>query len=210
MKSEHILAEIDKIIAAQGDIKRAEKTEVNAAKSTSVKKEGMLQSDSHSDSQIRGSQTNDSETDDSETSGSPLPLSDAQAGILQGICELLDREVEVFNWTGFYLASATEERMLELGPFTGEPTDHTQIPYGTGICGQAAETLDTFVVQDVSKAENYLACSVTVKSEIVVPIMKNGTFLGELDIDSHTKDAITPELQELCEEICRRLAAEVF
>ena len=191
MKSEHILAEIDKIIAAQGDIKRAEKTEVNAAKSTSVKKEGMLQSDS-------------------QTSGSPLPLTDAQTSTLQGICDLLDREVEVFNWTGFYLASATEERMLELGPFTGEPTDHSRIPYGTGICGQAAETLDTFVVQDVSKAENYLACSVTVKSEIVVPIMKNGTFLGELDIDSHTKDAITPELQELCEEICRRLAAEVF
>jgi L-methionine (R)-S-oxide reductase len=125
---------------------------------------------------------------------------------LQQICELLDREVDQFDWTGFYLDVPEEERMLELGPFVGEPTDHTRIPYGTGICGQAAETLETFVVQDVSQADNYLACSVDVKSEIVVPIMKGDTFVGELDIDSHTKDAITPELTTLCEEICKDLS----
>lgn len=125
---------------------------------------------------------------------------------LHEICRLLDSEVDVFDWTGFYLASETEERMLELGPYVGEETDHTRIPYGTGICGQAAETLDTFVVQDVSKAGNYLACSVDVKSEIVVPIMKGDTFVGELDIDSHTLNAITPELKKLCEEICMELS----
>ena len=125
---------------------------------------------------------------------------------LHDICSLLDREVDVFDWTGFYLASETEERMLELGPYIGEETDHTRIPYGTGICGQAAETLDTFVVQDVSKAGNYLACSVDVKSEIVVPIMKEDTFVGELDIDSHTLNAITPELKKLCEDICIELS----
>ena len=128
---------------------------------------------------------------------------------LQAICELLDNRVTVFDWTGFYLASEKEHRILELGPYVGEPTDHTRIPYGTGICGQAAETLDTFVVQDVSKADNYLACSVDVKSEIVVPIMKNSEFVGELDIDSHTLNAITPELRELCETICKKLA-EIF
>ncbi len=125
--------------------------------------------------------------------------------ILKQICVVLDREVDVFDWTGFYLASETEERMLELGPFVGEETDHTRIPYGTGICGQAAETLDTFVVQDVNKADNYLACSVDVKSEIVVPIMKGDEFVGELDIDSHTKNAMTPELKKLCEDICKEL-----
>ncbi len=124
---------------------------------------------------------------------------------LQAICKLLDERVDVFNWTGFYLVASDEERMLELGPYVGEETDHTRIPFGSGICGQAAETLDTFVVQDVSKANNYLACSLDVKSEIVVPIMKENNFVGELDIDSHTLNAITPELQELCEEICRRL-----
>jgi L-methionine (R)-S-oxide reductase len=126
---------------------------------------------------------------------------------LHAICELLDSKIDVFDWTGFYLASETEERMLELGPYVGEETDHTRIPFGTGICGQAAETLETFVVQDVSAANNYLACSVDVKSEIVVPIMKGDTFIGELDIDSHTKDAITPELTELCENICKELSA---
>lgn len=124
---------------------------------------------------------------------------------LQSVCELLDREVDLFDWTGFYLSDPNEERMLELGPFVGEATDHTRIPYGTGICGQAAETHETFVVQDVSKADNYLACSVDVKSEIVVPIMKNGEFVGELDIDSNTKNAISPELTRLCEEICEEL-----
>lgn len=133
---------------------------------------------------------------------------DHQSGrnmVLQKIAELLDREVPEFNWTGFYLSSDEKKRTLELGPFVGEATDHTEIPFGTGICGQAADTLDTFVVQDVSKAENYLACSVDVKSEIVVPIMKNGEFVGELDIDSHTKNAITDEHKHLCEWICKEL-----
>ena len=125
---------------------------------------------------------------------------------LQSICELLDRDVEVFDWTGFYLVAEDEENMLDLGPYVGEETDHTRIPFGKGICGQAADTLKTFVVQDVSKADNYLACSLHVKSEIVVPIMKESQFVGELDIDSHTKDAITPELQTLCEDICKELA----
>lgn len=126
---------------------------------------------------------------------------------LRAICELLDREIDVFDWTGFYLTSPEEEKMLILGPYVGEPTDHIRIPFGKGICGQAAETLDTFVVQDVSKANNYLACSLDVQSEIVVPIMKGGEFIGELDIDSHTKDAITPELKELCEEICKKITS---
>lgn len=126
---------------------------------------------------------------------------------LQQISELLDKEVDVFDWTGFYISSETEVEMLELGPFVGEETDHTKIPYGTGICGQAAETFDTFVIQDVTKSDNYLACSADVKSEIVVPIMKNGEFVAELDIDSHKKDAITPELRELCESICKKLEA---
>ena len=126
---------------------------------------------------------------------------------LKDICILLDKEVDTFDWTGFYLADPNEDRMLILGPYVGEETDHTRIPYGTGICGQAAETLDTFVVQDVSKAGNYLACSLDVKSEIVVPIMKGDQFVGELDIDSHTLNAITPELRSLCEEICKRLSS---
>jgi len=127
--------------------------------------------------------------------------------VLLKICELLNHKVDVFDWTGFYLVSDQKEKMLELGPYVGEETDHTRIPFGKGICGQAAETLDTFVVQDVSEADNYLACSIHVKSEIVVPIMKNGEFVGELDIDSHKRNAITPELKKLCENICNELVS---
>ena len=61
-------------------------------------------------------------------------------------------------------------------------------------------------MQDVNQADNYLACSIHVQSEIVVPIMKREKFVGELDIDSHTKDAITPELKDLCEKICEKIS----
>ncbi len=125
---------------------------------------------------------------------------------LLSICKLLDEEIDVFDWTGFYLVSPDEKNMLVLGPYVGEPTDHTRIPFGKGICGQAAETLDTFVVQDVSQADNYLACSIEVQSEIVVPIIKGDQFVGELDIDSHTKGVITPDLRELCEEVCQTIS----
>jgi len=125
--------------------------------------------------------------------------------ILLEICRLLDREVEVFDWTGFYLVAPDDENMLELGPYIGEETDHVRIPFGKGICGQAAKTKETFVVQDVSQSENYLSCSIHVQSEIVVPVFKNGELVGELDIDSHTKDAITPDLKKLCEEVSKKV-----
>lgn len=125
---------------------------------------------------------------------------------LQQICELLADEVEVFDWVGFYLVDADADRELVLGPYVGESTDHTRIPFGKGICGQAAETNETFVVQDVSKADNYLACSIHVEAEIVVPVKKDGKFVAELDIDSHTKDSITEEHRTLLEKICRDVA----
>lgn len=125
---------------------------------------------------------------------------------LQRICKLLAEEIEVFDWVGFYLVDPEADRELVLGPYVGEETDHTRIPFGKGICGQAAESNETFVVQDVSKEDNYLACSIHVKAEIVVPVMKDGEFVAELDIDSHTKDSMTDEHQAILEEICERIA----
>jgi L-methionine (R)-S-oxide reductase len=122
------------------------------------------------------------------------------------ICKLLNESLENYDWVGFYLVDPNEDRMLYLGPYVGAPTDHTRIPFGTGICGQAAETLETFVVPDVSKATNYLACSLTVKSEIVVPIMHGDLFLGELDIDSHVLDNFGDDHRILLERICVDLA----
>jgi len=107
---------------------------------------------------------------------------------LQLVASLLHREVPYYDWVGFYLA-VPRERLLVLGPFEGEPTEHVHIPYGRGICGQAAERLDTFVVDDVLGEDNYLACSVSVRSEIVVPVFREGLFVAEIDIDSHSPEA---------------------
>lgn len=128
---------------------------------------------------------------------------------LQQITELLADNVAAFDWVGFYLVDPDAERELVLGPYVGEETEHTRIPFGTGICGQAADSHETFVVQDVSEADNYLACSIHVKSEVVVPVMKEGNFVAELDIDSHTKNAITKEHQAMLEEICN-IVAQIF
>lgn len=128
---------------------------------------------------------------------------------LQQICELLSEEVEVFDWVGFYLVDPEADRELVLGPFVGEATEHTRIPFGKGICGQAAETNETFVVQDVNEAENYLSCSIHVKAEIVVPVKKESEFVAELDIDSHTKDSLTDEHRAMLEEVCE-VVAQLF
>lgn len=95
---------------------------------------------------------------------------------LLGICGLLRENVAYYNWVGFYLVD--RERALVLGPFMGEATRHTRIEFGKGICGQAAERREIFVVQDVSKESNYLSCSTKVKSEIVLPILKNDAIKG--------------------------------
>ena len=104
---------------------------------------------------------------------------------LHAICALLEREVAHYDWVGFYLVDPARERELVLGPFVGAPTEHTRIAFGQGICGQAADTEMTFVIQDVSQETNYLSCSPHVQSEIVVPIFKDGAIVGEIDIDSH-------------------------
>ncbi|NGP87185.1 GAF domain-containing protein [Fodinibius halophilus] len=138
-----------------------------------------------------------------KTVDNPNKVQDEKLG---DICKYLADEVGVFDWVGFYLVDPNADRELVLGPYVGEETDHTRIPFGKGICGQAAETNETFVVQDVSEEDNYLACSVHVKAEIVVPVKKDGEFVAELDIDSHTKDSLTNEHREMLEEVCSIIA----
>lgn len=127
---------------------------------------------------------------------------------LFAVCELLADEVPTFDWVGFYLVAEDADDELVLGPFVGESTDHNRIPFGTGICGQVALSHETFVSQDVSAEDNYLACSMDVQSEIVVPIMANGNFVAQLDIDSNTKNSITKEQTEALEKLCKMLSAE--
>ena len=120
---------------------------------------------------------------------------------MQAICQLLKDRVPYYDWVGFYLGDEST-RMLELGPFVGEPTEHVKIPFGRGICGQAAEREEPFLIQDVSQELNYLSCSVLVKAEIVVPVFKDGYIAGELDIDSHTSGPFSDEDRMFLEKIC--------
>jgi AhpD family alkylhydroperoxidase len=108
---------------------------------------------------------------------------------LQALCDLLASRIPRYSWAGFYLVDPSSERSLLLGPFSGEPTEHTRIEFGRGICGQAADTGRTFVVPDVAAETNYLSCNPDVRSEAVIPVWHAGSLVGELDIDSHVPDA---------------------
>jgi L-methionine (R)-S-oxide reductase len=124
---------------------------------------------------------------------------------LKAVCKLLKENVSYYDFVGFYVAD-NKRKELALGPFEGEPTEHMKIPFGVGICDQAAKQNQTFVVQDVSKENNYLACSVNVKAEIVIPIFYRNEIVGELDIDSHTISPFTSEDTEFLEKISEKVA----
>ena len=124
---------------------------------------------------------------------------------LQAICQLLNENIAHYNWVGFYFANH-EDKTLHLGPYVGAPTDHTVIPFGKGICGQVAESNANFVVPDVAAQDNYIACSFTVKSEIVVPLFVNGINIGQIDIDSHVLDPFTTEDERFLEFVNSEIA----
>ena len=118
------------------------------------------------------------------------------------IVKLLHDRMLKYNWVGFYMlenSSNPQPTMLVLGPFQGAMTAHTRIPLNQGICGAAASTGKTVVVDDVSQDQRYLACSTETKSEIVVPVFVRGRVVGELDIDSHFSAAFRSEDRELVE-----------
>ncbi len=118
----------------------------------------------------------------------------------KSLVQWLDKEVSYYNWTGFYFMN-DEKQQLEIGPYVGAYTDHTVIPYGRGICGQVAVSGKTFEVPDVHAQDNYLACSLATKSEIVVPIYKGENLVGQIDIDSHELDPFTQEDHDLLEAV---------
>ena len=124
---------------------------------------------------------------------------------LLSICEVLESNVKHSNWVGFYFRNGNKEE-LKLGPYIGAPTDHTIIPFGKGICGQVALSNQNFVVPDVSAQDNYIACSITVKSEIVIPIFVNAKNIGQIDIDSNTIDPFTEEDERFLEFVCAEVA----
>jgi GAF domain-containing protein len=124
---------------------------------------------------------------------------------LQNICALLEKNISYYTWVGFYFANH-KTKTLHLGPYVGAATDHTVIPFGKGICGQVAVSCENFVVPDVAAQDNYIACSFTVKSEIVVPLFVNGENIGQIDIDSDVLDPFTEEDERFLEFVNQEVA----
>jgi L-methionine (R)-S-oxide reductase len=129
---------------------------------------------------------------------------------MASIVKLLHENLLKYNWVGFYmLEPGAQPPVLVLGEYQGAMTPHTRIPLNQGICGAAASTGQTVVVDDVNSDPRYLACSVETKSEIVAPIFVKGRVVGELDIDSHFPAAFTAEDRELVEH-CAQVVGQIL
>ena len=123
---------------------------------------------------------------------------------LQAVVDLLHDRVAHYSWVGVYLVEGDD---LVLGPWQGpEATEHVRIPVGEGICGAAAATGRTEVVDDVNADPRYLACFPSTRSEIVVPIAYEGRVVGEIDIDSDRPSAFGAEDRAFLERVAELLA----
>ncbi|MDG1014734.1 MAG: GAF domain-containing protein [Flavobacteriaceae bacterium] len=125
---------------------------------------------------------------------------------LKDVCELLKYSVPYYDWVGFYFKNG-EKKELKIGPYAGLATDHTIIPFGKGICGQVAVSSENLVVPDVNAQNNYIACSLNVKSEIVIPLFVNNINIGQIDVDSNTADPFTREDERFLEFVCESVAS---
>lgn len=123
----------------------------------------------------------------------------------QAICNYLKQEIDYYHWVGFYFKNG-DKAELKLAEFAGEPTQHTIIPFGKGICGQVAVSNKNFVVPDVTAQDNYISCGFKVKSEIVIPIFVNGENVGQIDIDSHITNPFSEADEQFLEFVCEKVA----
>ena len=130
---------------------------------------------------------------------------DAKSKILLDTCKLLKTNVYHYDWVGFYLLDKQSQKLI-LGSYVGKSTEHTVIPVGKGVCGQVAENKKLKIVQDVSQEGNYIACSIDVQSEIVVPVLKDGEFEAEIDIDSHSPAPFTTDDEIFLTSVCQKLS----
>jgi L-methionine (R)-S-oxide reductase len=119
---------------------------------------------------------------------------------------ILKERIPDYTWVGVYQLHDNE---LRLGPYLGKPSPHTHIPLARGICGAAATARQTIVVDDVNSDERYLACSLETQSEIVVPVMRNGHVLAEIDVDSDRRAAFGQKDRELLEAAAAILAEKL-
>ena len=126
--------------------------------------------------------------------------------LLRTAAEMIDGFSEGFNWTGFYMM---KEGVLEVGPYVGPETPHTRIELSNGICGAAAREKKSIIVPDVAADERFLACSLTTRSEIVVPLKFQNQIIGEIDIDSNQPSFFSQQDQEMLERIANLVVERI-
>ncbi|MCM8745483.1 GAF domain-containing protein [Thermomicrobium sp. CFH 73360] len=133
-----------------------------------------------------------------------LAVGDRIPELLEEACRILEHSVPWYDWVGVYLVEGDE---LVLAAWSGPAaTEHVRIPIGQGICGAAAREGQTIIVSDVREDPRYLQCFLSTRSEIVVPIRRGGTVIGEIDIDSDRLAAFDEDDRVLLEWLAERLA----
>jgi len=123
--------------------------------------------------------------------------------VLRESVQILKQERPHYNWVGIYLL---EGETLVLHNYIGKPTEHTHIRVGQGVCGVAVAEGANQIVGDVTKLDNYLACSIETLAEIVVLIRRGTEIIGQIDIDSDLADAFTSEDESLLSRVAELLA----
>lgn len=117
---------------------------------------------------------------------------------------------ELFNWIGFYfkesaLAEMPKSTDLIIGPYLGEVTEHVRIPIDKGLCGLALRENRVINMPDVHSDSRHIACSLKTNSELIIPLKNSkGDYVAELDIDSHTKAAFSPEIEQKVRDLCEQ------
>jgi GAF domain-containing protein len=130
---------------------------------------------------------------------------DGRDAAIQAAMKLIARHLPHYHWVGVYLLDGG---VLNLGPYVGAATEHTLISVGHGVCGTAVAQNRNMVVEDVRTLDNYIACSVETRSEIVVLIrdLNDDRILGQIDADSHTVGAFDTSDEQMLEQIALRLS----
>jgi L-methionine (R)-S-oxide reductase len=123
--------------------------------------------------------------------------------LMQHIAQRLHENIARYNWVGFYLVDKADPNMLVMGPYVGSFAPNVCIPLHRGLCGAAATTRQTVVVDDVRKDPRYLQGSSMVISEIVVPIQVRGAVVGELDVESYFPGTFSESEQKFVETCAR-------
>ncbi len=120
----------------------------------------------------------------------------------EALAKFLNASIPTYNWVGVY---AVDGKDLVLEAWAGPAaTEHTRIPVGKGICGFAAKAGRTEIVSDVTKDPRYLQCFLSTRAEIVVPIIRGGSVVGEIDVDGDQVDAFSTLDKEFLEAVARK------